>query len=141
LKILIGLFLSSIFVVLAAIHVYWAFGGKGGSAAAIPTRLNNKPVINPGVVDCLVVAFGLFCFGAFVLMRSGIIFFSLPQWLFNYGLWAISAIFLLRAIGEFRYVGCFKKIKNTQFGRMDTKYYSPLCLLIAVLTVVLEIIT
>ncbi|WP_222439555.1 DUF3995 domain-containing protein [Spirosoma utsteinense] len=35
-----------------------------------------------------------------------------------------------------RYVGFFKKIKHTPFGKNDTRYYSPLCLLIGVLTLV-----
>ena len=140
-KILIGLFLSLIFLVLAAIHIYWAFGGKSGAAASVPTNEKNIPVIKPGFMDCLAVAAGLFCFGAFVLIRSGIFSLSMPGWLFNYGLWLISAIFFLRAIGEFKYVGFFKKIKNTRFAQMDTKYYSPLCLLIVVLTVILEMVS
>jgi hypothetical protein len=141
LKILIGLFLSLIFVALAAIHIYWAVGGKSRASASIPTNEKGIPVMKPGFMDCLAVAAGLFCFGVFVLLRSEILFLSLPGWLFNYGLWLISAIFFFRAIGEFKYVGFFKKIKNTRFGQMDTKYYSPLCLLIAVLTVILEMVS
>jgi hypothetical protein len=140
LKTLIGISLSLIFLSLAALHVYWAFGAKGGSSVTIPTKLNNKPIIKPGPVDCLVVALGLFGFGVIVLIRSGVVAFDLPRWLSDYGLWAIAALFLLRAIGEFKYVGFFKKIKSTQFGQMDTKYYSPLCMLIAVLAVILAVI-
>jgi hypothetical protein len=46
----------------------------------------------------------------------------------------------LRAIGDFNYVGFFKKIKHTKFGKNDTKYFSPLCLTIGVLTIILELI-
>jgi hypothetical protein len=140
LKTIIDLVLAIVFLSLAAIHVYWAFGGKGAAAATVPSNLNNKPIISPGPVDCMVVALGLLGFCVFVLIRSGILLIGLPGWLLNYGLWAIAALFLLRAMGEFKYVGFFKKIKSTQFGQMDTKYYSPLCLLIAVLAVILEII-
>jgi len=45
----------------------------------------------------------------------------------------LFSIFLLRAIGDFNYVGFFKKIKDTNFGKMDSKYYSPLCLVIAIM--------
>jgi len=62
----------------------------------------------------------------------------LPNWLSHYGLWAITTIFLIRAIGEFKYIGFFKKIKTTTFGQMDTKFYSPLCLIISFLGVILQ---
>ncbi|HEY5325913.1 MAG TPA: DUF3995 domain-containing protein [Mucilaginibacter sp.] len=140
-KILITYILSLIFLFLALIHIYWAFGGKGGSAATVPTKADNKLIIKPGLFDCLFVAMALLSFGAFFLIKSGIILFGLPGWLFHYGLWAIAALFLLRAIGEFRYFGFFKKIKTTKFGKMDTKYYSPLCFVIGVLAIILEIIS
>ncbi len=53
--------------------------------------------------------------------------------------WLIASIFIIRAIGEFNYVGFFKKIKYTQFGRNDTKYYSPLCLIIGILTIIIDL--
>jgi hypothetical protein len=139
-KIPIAFLLSLIFIFLSAIHIYWGFDGKSGSSASIPTTSNNKPVIKPGAIDCFVVAIALLCFSIFVLIKAGVILFALPNWLLNYGLWAITAIFLLRAIGEFKYVGFFKKIKTTQFGQLDTKYYSPLCLIIGVLSIILELI-
>ncbi len=139
-KILIASILSLVFFSLAVIHVYWGFGGKSGSAASIPTKENDKPVIKPGAIDCFVVAIALLSFGIFTLVKAGVILFALPTWLLDYGLWVIAAIFLLRAIGEFKYVGFFKKIKTTQFGELDTKYYSPLCLVIGGLSIILELI-
>ena len=139
-KILIASLLFLIFLFLAVIHIYWGFGGKSGAAASIPTKENNKPVIKPSAIDCFVVAIALLCFGVFVLVKADIIVFGLPTWLLNYGLWVVAAIFLLRAMGEFKYVGFFKKIKTTQFGQLDTKYYSPLCLVIGGLGIVLELI-
>jgi Protein of unknown function (DUF3995) len=140
-KILIVCLLSIIFLSLAIIHIYWAFGSKKGSVAIIPTKGDSKPLIKPGLVDCLVVAIVLTAFAIFVLIKGGVIFFGLPHWLLNYGLWAIAALFIIRAIGEFNYIGFFKKIKTTRFGQMDTKYYSPLCLLIGILSVILEFVT
>jgi hypothetical protein len=68
---------------------------------------------------------------------------DLPVWLDilrKYGIWAIIVIFLVRAIGDFRYVGFFKKYRNTKFGKNDTKYYSPLCLLIGILGIMIIVI-
>ena len=55
------------------------------------------------------------------------------------GLWIIAGIFILRAIGDFRYVGFFKSVKQSAFARADSRYYSPLCLLIGVLGIMIEL--
>ena len=47
--------------------------------------------------------------------------------------WVFAAMFALRAIGDFRYVGFFKRIRDTRFARLDTLAYSPLCAVLAVL--------
>ena len=45
----------------------------------------------------------------------------------------VLAVGLLgRAIGEFRYVGFFKRVRGSRFAKLDTVVYSPLCLLLAV---------
>jgi hypothetical protein len=47
--------------------------------------------------------------------------------------WLIAAAFALRAIGDFRYVGFFKRIRGSRFARLDTFAYSPLCAFLALL--------
>ena len=136
----IAIILFSIFLFISSIHFYWAFGGQWGSESVLPTRAdNNTKVLNPSILPTLIVAFGLLGFGLFILVMSGLISYNIPQWLNNYGLWIIASIFTLRAIGEFNYVGFFKKIKQTKFGKNDIKYFSPLCLTIGVLTIILEL--
>lgn len=136
----IAIILFLIFLFISSIHFYWAFGGKWGSDAVLPTKDdNNTKVLNPTILPTLIVAFGLIGFGLFILVKSGIIAFNIPLWLDKYGLWIIASIFTLRAIGDFNYVGFFKKIKQTKFGKNDTKYFSPLCLTIGILTIILEL--
>ena len=48
----------------------------------------------------------------------------------------MAMIFVLRTLGDFRYVGFTKRIRNTSFAEWDTKLYSPLCLLMALLALV-----
>lgn len=139
-KILIASILFIVFLFLACVHFYWGLGGKWGVDAAIPSKGENRKLINPGLFGCFIAAFGLLGFGTFCLIKAGLVIFQLPGWLSNYGLLIISAIFILRAVGEFKYVGFFKKVSNTKFGKMDTKYYSPICLFIAVSAIILEII-
>ena len=138
--IIIAIILFLIFLFISSIHIYWAFGGNWGSDAVLPTKDdNNTKVLNPSILPRLIVAFGLLGFGLHILIISGLIAFDIPQWLSNYGLWIIASIFTLRAIGDFKYVGFFKKIKLTKFGENDTKYFSPLCLTIGILTLILEL--
>lgn len=43
----------------------------------------------------------------------------------------LALMFAVRAVGDFRYVGFFKRIRGSRFARMDTLYYSPLCAALA----------
>ncbi|QDP85883.1 DUF3995 domain-containing protein [Chryseobacterium sp. SNU WT5] len=137
---IIAITLILIFLFISSIHFYWVFGGKWGSDAVLPTKEdNNTKTLNPTIIATLIVAFGLLGFGLFIFVMSGLITFDTPQWLSKYGLWIIAGIFTLRAIGDFNYVGFFKRIKQTKFSKNDTKYFSPLCLIIGILTIILEL--
>jgi Protein of unknown function (DUF3995) len=137
-EMLLTIMLVVIFSLLAAIHIFWGLGGRWGSTAAIPTTENNEAVMNPKMFACFVVALGLLGFAGFILVKVQAITLGLPAWLLQSGLWIISGIFIVRAIGDFKYVGFFKKIRSTTFGRLDTRYYSPLCLLIGLMGMLLE---
>ncbi|SRR6266545_4445892 len=140
LSILIGLILSAIFLFLSGVHFYWGLGGKWGINVSIPTKENNEKLINPKLFHCFLIAFGLLICAVFVLIKVGIISFALPHFIIKDGLSVIAGIFIIRAVGEFKYVGFFKKVKNTRFGQMDTKYYSPLCLCIGLMGILLELL-
>lgn len=136
---LFTIILFLIFLFLSSIHFYWGLGGRWGSEAVIPVKDNNVKAMMPGPLPTFIVAFSLLGFGLFILIKSRLINVSLPFWLEKSGLWIIAGIFILRATGEFKYVGFFKKIKQTKFGQNDTKYYSPLCLLIGILAIFIEL--
>ena len=137
--IIISIILFLIFTFLSAIHFYWGFGGRWGSQAVFPTKNDDTKLKMPGKAPTFIVAFGLIVIGIFTLNQAAVLNFYTPSWLNNFGLWIIAGIFILRAIGEFNYVGFFKKIKHTRFGINDTKYYSPLCLTIGILIIILEL--
>jgi hypothetical protein len=130
-----------IFLFLSLIHFYWAFGGKWATQGVYPTPDDKTPPRNPGIIATLLVAIALFGFGIFYLIKVEILSFQLPQIIDKYGLWILIAIFTLRAIGDFKYLGFFKKIKNTKFGQNDTKYFAPLCLIIGFLTLLIAGLT
>jgi Protein of unknown function (DUF3995) len=124
-----AIYLLNGFILLAisALHLYWAAGGKKALAASIPVGSAGETIMRPGLVACLVVAVGLACF-AWLFFSGGFTSrLGLPPGIQSAGLWLMAAIFTLRAIGDFRYVGFFKRIKNTGFAQMDTRWYAPLC--------------
>jgi hypothetical protein len=135
----VSLILFLIFLFLSAIHFYWGFGGKWGKNAAIPTSAENSKVFSPGPLTTFIVAFCLLVVGAFILLKAKLLNVSIPYFLDKSGLWIIAFLFIARAIGEFKYLGFFKKIRSTKFGQNDTKYYSPLCMVIAVLAIILAL--
>lgn len=135
--IIISIVLFLIFATISVLHFYWGFGGKWGSQAVVPTKDNGIPVFVPRTISTFIVAIGLLGFGIFYLIKYGLIVVGLPEWLNKSGFWIIITIFILRAIGDFNYVGFFKKHKSSEFAVKDTKYYAPLCLLIGVLTLIL----
>ena len=136
----ISIFLVIIFSFLSALHFYWLFGGQWGLKQAIPTKSDSAAFRPPPFLATLLVALVLLFFGLLYLLKSGLVYWQLPNWLAYYGYWFIPSIFSLRAIGDFKYVGFFKKVKGTTFAKADSKWFSPLCLAIAIMGFTIEIL-
>lgn len=136
---MITLLLFLIFLFLSSVHFYWAFGGKWGTEGVYPSKADGSPMRPPSIAATLIVAIGLLSFAVFYLIKAGYISVQLPLWLNKNGLWILTALFIVRAIGDFNYLGFFKKVKNSKFAVNDTKYYVPLCLIIGLLTLVLQL--
>lgn len=122
-----------IFVALSVLHIYWALGGNWGIDSALPTKEEDSTqVLKPRIAETLIVAMGLLSFALLYLIKTGLVSMALPSWVFNYGGWIVPSIFLIRVIGDFKYVGLFKKIKSTKFAKADSKYFIPLCSFLAI---------
>jgi hypothetical protein len=119
------------FVALSLVHVYWALGGRLGKLAAVPEQSGRK-AFQPSVGATLFVATGLALCAVLVATTAGLL--DVPQsgrwsrWL-SYGL---GLALLARAVGDFRLVGFFKRVRGTRFAQLDSLVYAPLCLLLAV---------
>lgn len=128
-EILSAVVLSLIFLVLSGLHFYWVGGGKWGLALAVPTTGPGKSTFEPGPLATLAVALGLLALSVWALA-----FLWLgPGW--NWLAWVVAGVFFLRSVGDFRFVGWFKTIRDTPFGKMDSRLYSPLCLFISLLQI------
>ncbi len=116
-----------IFLAIAGFHYYWALGGRYGISAALPEiEHSGRKVFIPGKLATALVA-TLFLAVAFLFARL----WPMPAVAYHTGYWAIAGITLLRACGDFNYVGFFKKKRHTVFARYDSRYFSPLCLYLA----------
>ena len=122
--------LIAIFAALAALHVFWAAGGRAGGGVAIP-RTAGRALFAPSPLATLAVAGALVAaalvtaaaagwFGASRSRRAGRVLTTV-----------LAGVFLLRAVGDFRYVGFFKSLGEDPFRSWDTWLFSPLCLAIA----------
>ena len=129
---ILSLILFLTFIVLGGFHFYWLFGGIWGLEQAIPTKDKADSLSIPKIAT-LIVGLVLVSFGVIYFVKSGLINLSIPNWITDYVYWFIPIIFIIRAIGDFNYVGFFKKIKDTVFAKADTKLFAPLCLFIGVI--------
>jgi hypothetical protein len=91
-----------------------------------------KPLFVPSRRATALVGVALLLFACLVGATAGLLEAGIPvrvlSWLCN----GLALGLLARAIGEFKYVGFFKRVRDTRFARLDTLLYSPLCLLLAI---------
>jgi len=130
-----GLVFAAVLLFLAALHVYWALGGGWGSSVSVPT-VDGRRTINPSRPATYLVAF-LLVIGA-IIMSGQVHLFATRSFsaLFRLGSCCLSGVFLLRAMGNFKTFGIFKTVYGTAFAYWDTRLYSPLCFVLAVLAAV-----
>ncbi|MFA8305271.1 DUF3995 domain-containing protein [Paenibacillus alvei] len=112
--------------VISLLHVYWAFHGTWGKGAVIPER-DGKQVFSPHSGMTLLIAALLAFAGVILLVRASFLPSFIDSSIIQWGAWVCACIFALRVIGEFNYVGLFKKNRSTTFSKMDTCLYIPLC--------------
>ena len=138
--IILSIVLSCLFVVLATFHFYWFLGGKWGLKKVIPTvdkqsELPTIPRLATGLVALLLTLFGFV-----YLLESEYLSFSVSSEILQWSSWFITSLFIVRAIGEFKFIGLFKKINDTEFAKADTWIFTPLCLIIALLGVLIHVL-
>jgi LmbE family N-acetylglucosaminyl deacetylase len=125
--------LAALLTALAALHLYWASGGRRGLDAVLPERPGGERLFSPRRAETAAVAVLLLVAALVVLGTSGLLALPVPDGWLRAGTWTLAVALLLRAVGEFRYVGFFKRVRGTRFARWDSRLHSPLCLAMAAL--------
>ena len=132
-----AILLSVVFLFLSALHFFWALGGTWGFENAIPKK-NGVPLFTPGKIATVFIALALLSAAVVPLWRAGFLEPG-PVWLSHAATWAIAGVFAIRAVGDFRYCGFFKRIRGTAFARNDSLIFSPLCAFLSTMAIWLSL--
>lgn len=116
---------------IALLHVGWAFrraSEEGLPSNVIPAGEDGAPIFAPGRAVTLMVAVGLASAGAAALVASGAVDFGGGRGVARLVAGGAALVFLGRTVGDFRYVGVFKRVRDTRYARWDTRLYTPVAL-------------
>jgi len=132
----IALGLCGLFSLLGAVHLFWAIGGQWGLSKAIPQK-GGQALFRATFGITLLLGAMFLSFAWMLAAYQGFVQWDVPRAGLRWGLLTTLALFLARMIGEFNYVGVFKRVKGTPFARLDDLLYTPLCGLVAILLALL----
>lgn len=135
----VGACVAAVFLLLALLHVHWAMGGTFASGAAVPERrvavdgagaavLVKAFTPSPGMT--IAVAVALAAVAVLVALRIGLLGAAVSHWPLRAAIGIVAMIMIARAVGDFNLVGFFKTVTESEFARMDTWAYSPLCVVL-----------
>ena len=125
-----------IFVIIVIIHFYWAFGGKKFLTSTIPEK-NGKPLFLPTFTITAAVGLAFFAFAVGVLAFGGLVALPVEYRVIRFSVLVMLALFFGRMIGDFQYIGLFKKVKGSRFSHNDDLYFIPFCGVLAIMLSVL----
>jgi hypothetical protein len=128
---LVALLVAAILSTLAFVHVYWGLGGRMGSGAAVP-ELSGRPAFRPSRIGTLAVSLALFAAALLTATAGRLLADPLAPPTVRLLTFCLGAVFLARAVGDFRLVGFFKRVQGSRFARLDTRLYAPLCLILGI---------
>src|SRR5690242_12316686 len=100
-----SLVLILIFTSIAILHFYWGIGGRWAIDSVVPTNERGERVLKTSIASCFVVGTGLSLFALYYMALANNMSLPFPTFVLNSVGWIIPSIFLLRAIGDFNYVG------------------------------------
>ncbi|GLV64311.1 membrane protein [Bacillus mycoides] len=101
---------ACILFLVSFLHVYWDFGGKWRTSSVIPTKSGKKAFLPRGGMTLFIVL--LLSMAAIILLhQANVVHFAVPHIIVQTGSWICMIVFFIRVIGEFHYLGIFKRKK------------------------------
>ena len=112
-------------------HFAMALAPFPRESVAVP-YLNGRPLFVPSVTATAAVGVGLLLCALLVVSTAGVVAVGLSPRVLSALCAGLALGLLLRAVGDFRYVGFFKSVRGSRFATMDTWCYSPVCLALSI---------
>jgi hypothetical protein len=136
----IAIVAATILFAIAAIHVYWAFGGRwpGHDAESLARTVIGGP---PGMrmappIASLAVAALLTVACALLVVHRGLLPIAAPHGVVRVGVFGVAAVLLARGTYGFFDERARPAIRGSRYARLNTTMYSPLCLAVGTLALV-----
>lgn len=125
----LALLTATVLMVVGVLHVVWMFSPWPlRSREEFARRVVDVPVEKlptPGMTAVVALLLGIA--GYLVVARAELVAVVGPGWLPAVGTAVVAAVLLLRGAGGL----VMSTRRNTEFARLDRRYYSPLCLILA----------
>ncbi len=126
----LALFTATALTLVGALHVVWMFSPWplrtreefARRVVDVPVEKLPTPAMTAAVALLLGVA------GYLVVARAGLVTAFGPGWFSSVGVGGVAMVLALRGAGGL----VMSSRRSTEFARLDRRYYSPLCLVLAV---------
>lgn len=131
---------ANILIAVGILYIYFLLGGRNSIEYFFPSNSSfRKKHIQPKKTKLFLISLSLFVMAFFFIEQMAGFTNIFNADAFKWGNKIIAVIFVLRAFGNFTYVGFTKSFKKGTFAKLDTYFYSPLCLVIATLAYLLSL--
>lgn len=120
---------STLPIALCAIFI--AIGSSLGKGAAIP-EIKGRPAFVPSVLATTFIGTSFLFSAILVAARSSMFSSHVPVTILIWCCEALAFALCVRAVGDFRLFGFFKRASGSRFARLDIMVYSPLCFALSV---------
>jgi hypothetical protein len=139
----LAILLATALTILAALHLYWAFGGfwPGRDAATLARTVVGSPVDGPmpSALACAGVAVVLMLASSIVLVRGGVLALPVPSALVRFAALAVAGVLTVRGVGGFLETRLRPVIIGSPYAQLNVALYSPLALVLGVATFALAL--
>jgi hypothetical protein len=123
---------------IAIVHFCWGIASME-EEAVLASEYEDQSLAAPTNTECLDVAAALILASVIVAARGELLRSPMPEAWTHIGAFAVGTVLIARGIGDFRYVGFFKRVRDTAFAEWDTRLFSPISFLLGVATLWLAV--
>ncbi|MGA9870776.1 MAG: DUF3995 domain-containing protein [Rhodococcus sp. (in: high G+C Gram-positive bacteria)] len=135
---LIGVLAAAVLIAIGVLHIVWLRTSWPWNS---PAELNSavfgsSEATPPPAILYWATGAALVAAGVLVLMQAGAVPALTPEWLRGIAMWALAGVLLLRGVGGY----FMNSNASAEFVRLNSYVYSPLCIALAALVVIVQLV-